>query len=55
MPIAEPFCEFDATVRCGTASLTHLDVRRTEFVERAHHLLDRLVFDPRTVFDRKVI
>jgi hypothetical protein len=57
MPIAEPLCELDAAVgiASASASLTRLHVWCTEFVERTHHLLDRLLFDLWTVLDRKVM
>ena len=54
MPIAEPLCELEAAVGV-TTSRAHLDVRCAKFVERAHHLLDCLVFDPKTVLNREVI
>jgi hypothetical protein len=54
VPIAEPFCELEAAVGIGIF-LTDLHVWSGEFVERAHDPLDRLVVEPRTILDRKVV
>ena len=54
VPIAEPFRELEPAVGIGIL-LTDLHICSAEFVERAHHLLDRLIFEPRTILDRKVV
>jgi hypothetical protein len=54
VPIAEPFRELEAAVSIGIF-LTNLYIWSGEFVERAHDLLDRLVFEPRTILDWEVV
>ena len=54
VPIAEPLRELEPAVSIGIL-LTDLHVWGVKFVERAHHLLDRLVFEPRTILDRKLM
>lgn len=54
VPVTEPFRELQPAVSIGILP-TDLHVWCAEFVERAHHLLDRLAFEPRTILDRKVV
>ena len=54
VPIAEPLREIKAAVSVGIF-LTNLHIWSGEFVERTHDLLDRLVFEARTILDRKVV
>jgi hypothetical protein len=54
VPIAEPFRELEAAVSI-VVFLTNLHIWSGEFVERAHDPFDRLVFESRTILDRKVV
>lgn len=54
VPIAEPFRELEPAVSISILP-TDLHIWSAKFVERAHHLLDRLIFEPRTILDRKVM
>lgn len=54
VPIAEPLCKLEATVGV-TATTARRDVGCAKFVERVHHLLDRLVFEPRAILDREMM
>ena len=54
VPITEPLCELEAAVGVAAATASW-DVWCAEFIERAHHLLDRLVFEPRTIFNREMM
>jgi hypothetical protein len=58
VPIAEPLCELEAAALgvAATAALpTRRHVRCAEFVERMHHLFDRLFFEPWSILDRKIM
>ena len=54
VPITEPLCELEAAVGVVSAA-ANWDVWCAEFVERAHHLLNGLIFEPRTILDREMM
>ena len=58
VPIAEPLCELEAAALGVAATAvvpTRRHVRCTEFIERTHHLFDRLFFEPWSILDRKMM